>query len=247
MTSYHCMFQNRDKYGGEVAIYYKNSLRLTILITTEKHEIYAIKIGDQIIATSYNPSNLNFDELRDIGRLGEKVVILGDLNASSKAWSDSASNANERKLIDNLHKIDMQIVAPDEPTRYSLNGHSTIGIEVTKNTNLTLCEVLQDLDSEHLPVVFEIVRNGIEMTDRKPQKYYDKADWTMFRNHITKNLCESPNTESTQQIDNSILHLTDIILDATERYIPRKKLMTLDLPSQEIQQLITNRNRFRRI
>lgn len=47
------------------------------------------------------------DELRDLENLAYQVVILGDLNAKSKVWGNPVSNANGRKLNNNLHNINM--------------------------------------------------------------------------------------------------------------------------------------------
>lgn len=88
----------------------------------------------------------------------------------------------------------MPLVAPDELTRYWVHGNSSIHIGLRKNVQLQVTNVLQDFDSDHHPVIFEIAGKNISPENNKRLTDYDKAGWTAFRNYNTNNMTEHQRT-----------------------------------------------------
>lgn len=58
-----------------------------------------------------------------------------------------------------------------------------IDIGLAQNTKLTVKEVLQELNSDHRPVVFELDARNIKFANKKPQNHYEKADDVQKRGH----------------------------------------------------------------
>lgn len=65
---------------------------------------------------------LDTNDLCNIRQTGDKVGLLGYVDAKSDIWVNRVSNNNGCELINHLHKLGMKIITPDGSTRYWRTG-----------------------------------------------------------------------------------------------------------------------------
>lgn len=92
--------------GGGVSICIKNSIKFERIDLDLNEEIIAVKIlssqidpalnNDFILVTFYNPPNsvICAEILSKLAKLGQKVLIMGDLNAHSPTWKSKRYNTS---------------------------------------------------------------------------------------------------------------------------------------------------------
>lgn len=89
---------------------------------------------------------------------------MGDLNAHHPSWNCKGTNAHGRGLYNYVNRHQLALLYPDGPTHYPDQANytpSTIDIALVKNiTNYSDVELLDELDSNHLPILLE--PNGSE-------------------------------------------------------------------------------------
>ncbi|KAL1137894.1 hypothetical protein AAG570_009589 [Ranatra chinensis] len=107
-------------------------------------------------------------------------------------------------------------------------------------------EVVNDLNSDHLPVLIHS-----ESTPKlfNPRKTYDfsKADWELFRTNLDALLPQNLTPQSSAEIDSAVKELTNAIHDATEIAVPCKTEPRYYQKIPEfICKMIRERNRLRR-
>jgi endonuclease/exonuclease/phosphatase family metal-dependent hydrolase len=84
--------------------------------------------------------------------------LAGDLNAKHPSWNSTVSNPSGEKLLQLFDASDFEISAPQCPTHYSPVGSGgVLDIVVHKNIRLSNVIVSDILDSDHLPVIFQIL------------------------------------------------------------------------------------------
>lgn len=152
----------------------------------------------------------------------------------------------QARLLKAAQQLNLAIIAPDEPTHYWAGGSSTIDLALTKEVNLQAISVLEELDSDHRPVVFQTEGLKIQNKTQKHYKNYDKADWPGFKSYLKDNL--KPNTKITtkEEIDNEVKRITDTIQHAATIYIPKLSQKDADKPTAIVRRLMSERNATRR-
>ncbi|KAL1129571.1 hypothetical protein AAG570_012516 [Ranatra chinensis] len=164
------------------------------------------------------------------------------------SWGCRKSNKAGVKLHEHYLLNDYVILAPDCPTHLASNGLTDIlDIAIIKgtNTNMSL-EVVNDLNSDHLPVLLHSESTPKLFT---PRKIYDfsKADWELFRTNLDALLPQNLTPQSSAEIDSAVKELTNAIHDATEIAVPCKTEPRYYQKIPEfICKMIRERNRLRR-
>lgn len=87
-------------------------------------------------------------------RLGTAVLITGDLNCKHPSWSCPLTNNNGRKLLRASDERLFGICALLMPTHYPNVRDLVLLKGVT--FQLRLIKTIDDIDSDHLPVVFQL-------------------------------------------------------------------------------------------
>lgn len=248
IRGYEVLTKSRDRHGGGVAIYYQTNLDLIEFSKNSRFEVVGIILDDTLYISLYNPAKFTIQE-QDITELMEahpKTVIIGDFNCRHTDWGDTASNPNGKKLAKICENKDYHIVTPDEPTLHLGNRSSIIDIAITKNVHINAVQVLQDLNTEHRPVLFEFDNNqNITYLPRLKRRNYSKANWKLYKKHIAENTTINREINSIEAIEETIQKLTDTINTASNLHIPLTQEVKTTLPPA-IQTLIQERNRARR-
>ena len=194
---------------------------------------------DVIVGSVYSSPSLKTEERKaDFVKLLSRpgpFFLAGDFNAKHIAWNNvkgDRSGSHLHKLcIDNL--CDMHFT--DSPTAFPSNGPpSFLDIAITKNIEGVFKPVtINDLSSDHLPVVFEV---PIFISNEEQIKIpcYAKANWKEYRRHISFKISSLISSQefslkSSDEIDLNIETLQYIIRDASKLSIPAKKTVQIPL------------------
>ena len=193
---------------------------------------------------------LEVNSLRTIFNQEARVIISGDLNARHTLWGCKSSNDNGRNLLTYCMQHGIEIVYPDEPTRYPTTSRaapSVLDLVLVKGMSSATPTAISwhELSSDHNPVVVRFRKNVLI----KKHTTWDvkRANWKNYRRRLCE-LCEIPTEiNSPQHLDKLVESLTNDILVAARDSIPKKKVEFLgDQLPDSIRELIRVKNRARR-
>jgi hypothetical protein len=73
-------------------------------------------------------------------------------------WNSSVSHPSDKELLELFHKNEFKISVPQYSTHYSLAGNGDI-LDVVVHLNIRVSDVTvyDILDSDHLPIIFQIL------------------------------------------------------------------------------------------
>jgi hypothetical protein len=90
----------------------------------------------------------------------QTCILAGDLHAKHPSWNSAASNPSGEKLLQLFDASYFEISAPQCPTHYSSLGNGDeLDIVVHKNSRLSNVILSDILDSDHLPIIFQILEH----------------------------------------------------------------------------------------
>jgi hypothetical protein len=193
-------------------------------------------------------STLIEGELNELPTQNAPTIAAGDFNAKHPNWHSSRTNASGRVLVNYAFENDVNIVSPDEPTRYDdrmgvLPEHLVIALakNVTHQIRVT---TVDELKSDHNPVLMHI---GNEANEPEVIRHA-KIDWTKFTEDISANLGNIPRIQTEDDLEQAVdwleSKITDSVENATTRFAePTKRHTTVP---QNIVELIRAKNRARR-
>lgn len=193
---------------------------------------------------------------RDIRKLTNvrDCFIVGDLNSKHQYWGCTGSNRAGRILYEELLASTFEIFAPPEPTYYpgSRRTPSILDIIIsTSSLEIEPISIAEDIGSDHLPVLIEIISKPLYNPNYSYNSNHRKVNWSRFRryqnDHINMNDYNLGRNSSTDDIDNSIQRITRILCDGSTSsvYQSRPDTQTQGV-SSEIRTLIQRRNAARR-
>lgn len=219
---------DRLSHGGGVAIAVRRNIEhklLTISNTTVIENIsIEIKLNQKPITISsvYNPqpSNHFINDLKILTNNSNETLLFGDLNAKHSAWKCASSDLTGKSLHDFIENSEYVIYAPDEHTHFPHSGAtpSTIDILIS-NSSLPIADfrAVDKLISDHRPIACQLDARHQKVTTKSFR--YDLANWKKYRTFIQR-ADLSLNTDSTDNIDASVNHLSDIIRQARDVATP---------------------------
>ncbi|CAG5092705.1 Similar to X-element\ORF2: Probable RNA-directed DNA polymerase from transposon X-element (Drosophila melanogaster) [Cotesia congregata] len=244
--------------GGGLLIIVNNTIKFSELPTKQLNTIEAlgIKLANniEIYSVYVRPKNtgktnkIDPNELKQL-MINSRTILLGDFNAKHTDWHCSIKNTNGNiltNLTDNNH---FEILAPDRYTLYPTNGGkpSTVDLALLKNIYHADIETINDLDSDHLPLILTLNQTNTIKLDTKTVLNYKKANWQQFREIINDSIIINSNINSKEKIDKCIKNLTNTINDAISIAIPEIEITAKIKPLPDhIILLIKNRNKLRR-
>lgn len=252
--------------GGGVAIIIRKGIQFSIVDSIQLKIVEAVGIqihgpmGIVDIIAAYFPGSNRAAELnkfkQDVRSLTNKTnpfFLIGDLNARNRSWNCGRNN-KAGIVLQNLASSGFYIHAPSEPTHYPSNGGrpSTLDIVISNNLiQMSGPKVLQELSSDHLPVLFSI---NIEHTHHAPTttyKCYRRTNWHRFQREVNNRIdLTSPRLSSLhshEDIDNAIEDFTSAIVEAENVSVPVvEHTNTPNRLPESILLLIRLRNRRRR-
>lgn len=163
----------KDRQGGGVAILIKKNIKHYPYPNTEENhnmETTGIQIDNEKLKMKiyaiYCPPKADIDEkeLDHIMKGTIPTLCAGDLNSKNKEWKCKSDNKKGKNLARYMENRNLTVLAPTEPTHTPPNGSPDIlDIAILKNITKNIeCEVLEDLNSDHYPVIIEIKNSIIE-------------------------------------------------------------------------------------
>lgn len=237
--NYSCVRLDRPSHvanrGGGVAIFVRNGIAFRQADGLNTSSIEAVEIVLNFESTvvriiaAYFPGSSNRAILnnfkRDLRKLTdspEPFFVVGDFNSKHRHWHCSKSNKAGEMLLQESENGNFFVHYPESYTRISPGGKycSTLDLVLSNNyVNMTVPHTLQELCSDHYPVVFSINTDSPVVTQVRKYKNYDRADWNRFANSVNRRLDVTSsllnNLDTTQKIDDSI-HAFAAALKAAE-------------------------------
>lgn len=259
ISGYECYRKDRSATGttnpgGGVLIYIRKTIihnEVVCDLKNEGLEIVGVRIGKLTIFSLYAPQNtIDEESLDTLFRANKKIVVAGDLNSRHRDWKCLGTNKNGRTLKRYIDKKPYVLIAPDGFTHYPPNGDSPSIIDITliKNISHVNLELLEDLNSDHYPILIKIT-SKIKHAKQTNFLNYKTADWSKFRKHIIDNFTVQSNLNTEEKINNATKELTNVIQHAVRVSIKTCKNTTDNTQNadQNIKTLIKERNKNRKI
>ena len=153
-------------------------------------------------------------------------LVAGDFNCKHAEWNNVS---NDRKGIDLLSVLDdtnYTIFKPDEPTLYPYNGNpSIVDFVVAKSfSHVSKIEVLNDLSSDHLPLMFSI-SGSTNFLDPDVPLNLSKVNWKKFCRLVecqSLSICTGQ-LNSRNLIDSAVSSISTLITSALNCSAPKKR------------------------
>lgn len=246
--------KDRTAHGGGVAILVRNNVPFRVLKPNFLNSIehVCIKLADNtiIIAVYNQPRNLfSVNDLQSLVDLGNKILIIGDLNARHYTWKNHRTNHNGTTLYNFVNNNNIVIQHTHNPTHFPENGSTPTYIDliINKNvSNITDPISVPQLSSDHNPILFQLLNCHKENTSRTVTSYKN-TDWNSYRQYINDKLTIDSKIKTREDIDRVVQSLTTDINAAKLRHSTQIQLnpdkIELD---EDILNLIRIRNRIRK-
>lgn len=247
--------KDRNAHGGGVAIFVSDKIAFTACPTDNlvSAENICIKlIGNIFIVAVYNePRNkLTEREISGLTSLGNRVLIIGDLNARHYTWNNTTTNTNGRTLFNYIQNNPVIIQYPQDPTHFPDNGMSPTCIDIVVNKNVPNATdpiSIPDLSSDHNPIILELLNHPTENSKTFITSYRD-TDWGAFRKSLDQRITINNLIKTTDDIDRELKIFTDQV--KTTQTTHSKQLRVGQNKTQiddETKKLIQIRNRLRKL
>lgn len=246
--------QNNQRAGG-VAMLIRNEVPYQIINTNNNDssiEHVTIKLKDDTYITCvYNQPRNKYSrqDLLNLLDIGQKVLLIGDLNARHTTWNNRLNNRNGNTLFDVSQIHPIVIMYPSNHTHFPTNGSqpTTIDIIVNKNVvDITEPETLQDLDSDHDPLIMKLSHQVLNDTTRQAV-IWKKVNWADFRDTLDRHIDINSTISTPTQIEDELEKLTDAVHTAQKRHC--KKIIiktTKDKLPARILEMIREKRRARK-
>ena len=174
------------------------------------------------------------------------LFILGDFNCHHPLWdSRGTSDPRGEEVFDWVISCDLLLLNdPDTPT---LLHRSSPDISFAPSTLAFSCswEVLQDLGSDHLPVLLSIPLSPVYRPNERPPSFnFQKARWDGFASYFDSH-CPSAEEYSSLSLSSAAALFTSLALNAAKSSIPfgRIKRPPKAWWSAEVEQAVSKRRK----
>ncbi|KAK7791607.1 hypothetical protein R5R35_008138 [Gryllus longicercus] len=183
--------------------------------------------------------------------LGRRFIAGGDYNAKHQQWGPRLNTLRGKNLLKVINKLNVMTLSTGEPSYWPTDMNKTpdlLDFFLAKGIIPATIKIKTnyDLSSDHTPVEMTICSSVTER--RSPPKLCNKfTNWDKFRIYVNNSLSVNMPLKSSNDIDNAVLHLTEVIRNAAWRATPKSEVIK-NLPyPKEIRQKITEKRRLRRI
>ncbi|RZB41430.1 Exo endo phos 2 domain containing protein, partial [Asbolus verrucosus] len=255
LKNYNIIRQDRpgDIAAGGVAILIKTNIPYTVLkpITTDL-ETAALQLASSLtIIAAYNrPANrINVNDLDRLITKYNKFIITGDFNAKHPNWGCDRYNTNGHILQTYTQTNDLIIHSPPTPTHFPPNGSTptTIDLVLTHNVrSITPPKTLHELNSDHLPVIFQINKQIKENHQIKITSY-SQTNWIHFRQDIDNKITINKNIDTTDKLEHETQKLITLLQKIKNKHTITKTInANRDKIPNNIVQIIKFRNSTRK-
>ena len=191
---------------------------------------------------SFSPSILPFSR---------NLFILGDFNCHHPLWdSRGTSDPCGEEVFDWVISSDLLPLSdPDTPTLLHRSSGSRSSPDISfALSSLVLscfCEVLQDLGSDHLPILLSVPLSLVFRPNELPPSFnFQKARWDGFASYIDSH-CPSAEEYSSLSLSSAAALFTSLALNAAKSSIPfgRIKCPPKAWWSAEVEEAVGERRR----
>ncbi|KAJ8892762.1 hypothetical protein PR048_005343 [Dryococelus australis] len=175
-----------------------------------------------ILRSVYAPlgKTITHENLVNLNNSALTFLALGYLNAKHPSWNCVGKTQNGQLLYNHQQINPYLVCAPEKPTRYPENANyrpDILVITIYKNINFTYeLEVLQELHSDHLPVLATLDSANTEATQARKVRNFKKANWPRLNKYVTRNINCEKQLINTTQVQEYTEQLTNVIRDAIE-------------------------------
>lgn len=216
-TLYH---QRDDALHPRVAMLVKKGHWYTRLQVLTSIEAVIISFANgTTIAAAYLACGATFTptDVHNIMEASHKTILVGDLNAKHPDWCRTPGNRNGNQLHAIVTNSNIVIEHTLEPT-FPRSG-STLDIVLNKHSVIRHLATVDELESDHLPITFEIDCPGLKITTELYFNYA-KSDWKVYKQKVNEFLTINE-INTVQDIETALQHFMDVIRRATTESLPQ--------------------------
>ena len=209
----------RSGRGGGLAIGINKHLNFNFLentTTNKENELMKIEIitssGKCItISNFYNKKskNIDVDQIKNILNSPDNIII-GDLNCKHPLWGSTTINPGGLALSNIININNYKHSFHNSPTRHSSINNDVLDIAIWSHKHKNFSTIknrhLEDIGSDHLPILFTI-KGNFEKPTPTPRviTQYHKVNWESINNKLLKlNKTISTNNEVDKKIEKCI-------------------------------------------
>ncbi|GBN02577.1 putative RNA-directed DNA polymerase from transposon X-element [Araneus ventricosus] len=230
LRGYNCVRKDADTgshSSGGVCILTSNLYPSTPLSLHTSLQAVAVQVHTRALVTVcciYLPPHdaLNQQQLNNlVDQLPKPFLLLGDFNGHSTLWGSDSTNSRGRQIEQFISNNCLCLLYNDEKTYFHEPTRSfhSLDLAVCSHDLLPLLnfEVGDDLhNSDHFPLIVSHADSGGAI-QFPPCYLFQRADWAAFMQlaGVTEAMI------STADISEAVQHVVDIIINATDKTIPK--------------------------
>ena len=182
--------------------------------------------GDLYVTNYYNPSTSRL-ALHTVNVKESRHIVVGDFNSHSPSWGYSKMDTRGEEVEDWM--MDNRLVLinhPDDtPTCYSRAWKTSTSPDLAMATEdiqkLSTRMVENQLGgSDHRPITISLTSVGCPKSNMAPSWNFKKANWNLFTYEADQS---SHDISRDQHVNTNVHNLTQTILQAAKKSIPRGK------------------------
>ena len=204
-----------------------------------------ITIGSVYVSPSKELTKTDLDTLT---RHNNEFIFGGDFNAKNTEWNSRTNNRKGRTLLEHSTDEHYDVIGPTLPTHYhySIPGQSDVlDIFIIKpTTTIITLDVLNELSSDHNPVLLEIDIN-CRQTFRH-EKLNRTTNWALYRQILNKDLPATVNIQTKEELDIATQIYTDTLREAYNDATTTKITEKLTETIPDLQAIIQEKRRVRK-
>ncbi|GFT43628.1 putative RNA-directed DNA polymerase from transposon X-element [Trichonephila clavipes] len=176
-------------------------------------------------------------------KIRNKAFLFGDFNAKHPSWNPGRANTNGNILCNWAVASALDVLAPETPTHFN-TYHTNAILDIGFAVNLSHTEVftINELSSDHNPVIFDFITNNVLPPILRTLK---SNNWTKFQEIIYHNI---PGNPQIYDLDLAFQNFTSNVSNAISASTSTRLINTphLRLP-ENTRELIRAKNRFRKL
>lgn len=225
-----------NSHGGS-AVIIKSTIKHYLMeeYRTEKIQATTITIvdnkGDTMISAVYCPPRHNISDTdfeTFFTTMGTRFISGGDWNSKHTHWGSRLINPRGRQLYRVTERRKLETLTGSKPTYWPTDRNKIpdlLDFFITKNIdrNRTNTESVEDLSSDHTPVILTI--NTTVALSQPPIRIYNlkNTDWETYRNIIHTDINLRNKIKTVEDLENEIEQLNITIHRAANIATPKNK------------------------
>lgn len=212
--------------------------------------------GSLVCSSAYCPPNqkLTAEELsKFLSSLGHKFIAAGDFNAKHPYWGSRLTTSRGRQLIKVIWDSGYDISSCGQPTYWPTDRRKVpdlIDFAITKNINRNKISssAVQDLSSDHSPVIVEYL--SVVKFDKVTVNLTNKqTNWIKYKKYISSHLIIQTSLNNESEINLALKNFNNLLIEAAKVATPAftvKNSPKKILSSSELDYAVTEKRRLRR-